>query len=497
MSKRTHVPSMPAPADWFPNSPLLRAVLRAVATLFPEAYVVGGTVRDILTGRREHHDIDFAVRGVSGLDAARRVADRFGGAFYALDPQRDTGRAILYEQGQRLELDFALARGATILDDLTDRDFTVNAMALNVLSGELLDPTGGLTDLRAGILRAVSPAVFQRDPARLLRAPRQAIELKLTIEEQTRTQIVHDAPLLAQTSAERVRDEFCRYLALPDGAASLPELDSLGLLISVWPELSPLRGLHQPPPHQFDAFEHTLHSVAELEKLLPPLDKPGTPGEPDRLYADDLHAFLHETLSADRPRSLLLKLAALLHDIGKPATHSLDAEARTHFYGHERLGASMTAEALHRLRFANEEIAWVRRVVRHHMRPLQFVTQGVTRRAIYRFFRDAGDAGVGAAVLQLADARATWGPKLTAERWQKHMNVSLRLLSAYFDHRDTVIEPPPLITGRDVMAHLGIPSGPEVGRLLAQVREAQAVGEVHTRDEALALLDRIGRETRT
>jgi putative nucleotidyltransferase with HDIG domain len=475
----------------------LKAILRAVAALFPETYVVGGTVRDILTGRREHHDIDFATCGVSGLDAARRIADRFGGAFYALDPERDTGRAIVYEEGQRLELDFALARGANIVDDLTDRDFTVNAMALDVHTGELLDPTGGLTDLRAGILRAISPAVFRRDPARLLRAPRQAIELKLTIEEQTRNQIARDAPLLARTSAERVRDEFCRYLALPDGPASLSELDSLGLLSQVWPELNPLKGLDQPPPHRFDAFEHTLRTVAEMEKLLPRPDESGRPKEGDRLHAEDLRVFLSETLSADRPRSLLLKLAALLHDIGKPETRTLDSVSKVHFYGHEITGAAMAAEALRRLRFAREEVTWAQRVVRHHMRPLQFVTQGMTRRAIYRFFRDAGDAGVGAAILLLADARATWGRELTAERWQKYMDVSLRLLNSYFDHRDTMFEPPPLITGRDVMAHVQIPSGPEIGRLLAQVREAQAVGEVRTRDEALALLHRLTRERGT
>lgn len=497
MSARQVAPSVPPRADWFPESLLLQTVLQYLARNFGRIYLVGGTVRDILSGRRRHGDVDFTVSRGAGLHIARTVANRFGGAYYPLDPERGTGRAILHEGAERLDLDFAQLREPDVEADLAGRDFTVNALALDIQSGQLLDPTGGLADLRASRLRAVSPQVFRDDPVRLLRAPRQAAELNLGIDPATRAQIVRDAPLISATSAERVRDEVCRLLALPSGATQLPELDALGLLTPIWPELAALKGLAQPHPHHYDAFTHTLHAVAEMEQLLSLIAGDAASDEPALAeFHENLASYVQTTLSSDRPLSLLLKLAALFHDLGKPVSHTVGDDGRVHFYGHARIGADLGAQALQRLRFANAEVGWLHLVVRHHMRPLYLVNQGrVSRRAIYRFFRAAGKAGVGAVLLSLADARATWGQDLPADRWRGHARLARRLFSAYFEARERFVSPRPLITGRDVIDHLGLSSGPGIGRLLEVVREAQATGEVHTRDEALALLNRRVRKT--
>jgi len=492
MSGHQVAPSVPPRADWFPESPLLQTVLQYLARNFGRTYLVGGTVRDLIAGRRRHGDVDFTVSQGSGLHIARRVADRFAGAYYPLDPERGTGRAILHDAAGRLELDFAQLREPDMEADLAGRDFTVNALALDIRSGQLLDPTDGLADLRAGRLRAVSPRVFCDDPVRLLRAPRQAVELGLEIGQATRAQIVRDAPRLRAASAERLRDEVCRLLALPNGATQLPGLDALGLLTEVWPELAALKGLAQPHPHRYDAFTHTLQAVAEMEQLLSLIAGDAAPDEPALAeFRPDLAAYVQTTLSSDRPLSLLLKLAALFHDLGKPASHTVGDDGRVHFYGHARIGADLAGQAMKRLRFATAEERWLVAVARHHMRPLNFVNQGgASRRAIYRFYRDAGDAGVGATLLSLADARATWGQDLTPDRWQDHTRMASRLFAAYFEARERMVSPPALITGRDVIDHLSIAPGPEIGRLLEAVREAQAVGDVSTREEALALVRR-------
>ncbi len=487
-------------AESLSGDPFLREVVQYVAQTFDGIYLVGGTVRDIVSGRGLQGDVDFAVARGSGCDVARRVANHFGGAYYPLDQERDTGRALLAPRNRRLVLDFARIRGDDILDDLTSRDFTVNALAVDVRTERLFDPTGGLHDLAEGKLRALSASVFQADAVRLLRASRQAAELGLTIDAGTRDQIIRDAPLLANVSGERVRDEFCRLLALSHGAAHLPDVAQLGLLTTVFPELAALRGLKQPAPHKFDAFEHTITAVMALEDLLQTLyGKPDSAGAFLQLveqYRPQVAEYLAGTLSAGRTSAVLLKFAALLHDVAKPSCRTVDEQGQVHFYGHEGFGAEMAGAILQRLRFAGAEISWVQTVIRNHMRPLQMVNQPASRRAIYRFFRDSGDAGLAVVLLSLADVRATWGPALAEATWQKHLDVAERLLAAYFQGHEEIVAPPALINGREVMRHLKLSSGPAIGRLLESVREAQAAGEVRTRDEALALIEQIHSDER-
>lgn len=475
------------------GDPILRDVVQYVAKNFAGIYLVGGTVRDMVSGRGLQGDVDFAVAHGSGCDTARRIANHFGGAYYPLDQERDTGRAILAPRDRRLVLDFARIRGDDILDDLIGRDFTVNALAVDVATEQLFDPAGGLRDLADRKLRALSPGVFEADAVRLLRAVRQAAELGLTIEPGTRAQIIRDAPLLTNVSGERVRDEFCRLLALPHGAAHLPDMTQLGLLTTVFPDLTAMMGLKQPAPHRFDGFAHTIAAVVALEELLPALYGESD-SETDFLQLDEQHRpqvaeYLAGTLSAGRSRAVLLKFAALLHDVGKPACRSVDEQGGIHFYGHEGVGAEMAGVVLQRLRLASAEIAWVQAVIRNHMRPLQMVNQPASRRAIYRFFRDSGDAGLAVVLLSLADVRATWGPALIEATWQKHLDVARRLFAAFFQGHEEIVAPPALINGREVMRHLKLSSGPAIGRLLELVREAQAAGEVQSRAEALALIE--------
>jgi poly(A) polymerase len=161
------------------------------------------------------------------------------------------------------------------------------------------------------------------------------------------------------------------------------------------------------------------------------------------------------------------------------------------FIGHDKKGATKAAEAMRRLRFATDATRRVESIVRHHLRPLQLAWQGsVSKRAIYRFFRDAGDAGVDTALLALADQRATTGPDAGEEQYAPLLETVGTLLDAYFNQPGRVVMPPPLLTGRDLMRQFGLSEGPEIGRLLAALREAQAVGEVTDRDEAVGWVRR-------
>ena len=479
---------------------LLGRVARWLREQGAEAYLVGGSVRDALLGRAPHtfHDLDFAVPA-DGMALARRLANQLGGAFFPLDSERDTGRVVLIEpDGTRFYLDFARWRGDSLRDDLADRDFTINAIALGVgqRDAALIDPFNGQADLAAGIVRAVSEQSFAKDPLRALRAARMEAAFGFRIEPHTEALLRQAIPRLDRVSRERVRDEVYRILAAPGAAGHIRRLDGLGLLGAILPEITALKGVTQSSPHRFDVYGHTLQVLEALEGLYAWLwpeagYSPLAAGMMARLeeWRDELRDHLSQPTSGDRDRATLLKLAALLHDAGKPQTRSQDESGRVRFWGHEKSGAEIAARALRRLRFSGEEVTLARRVVAHHLRPLHLSrAEKVTRRAVYRFFRDTGEAGVDVVLLSLADHMG-----ITAE-WPRAADVAAILLEAYFYRRREIISPPKLVGGRDLMAEFDLAPGPRIGELLERVREAQAEGRISKRQEALSLVSEILKE---
>ncbi len=472
-------------------------------------WLVGGAVRDALL-ERPVHDWDFAVdRDALGL--ARSVADALGGAYFPLDAERGAGRVILTAANTtRLELDFAALRAASLEADLVTRDFTVNALALDE-AGTLVDPAGGKADLENRCVRATNERAFRDDPVRLLRAVRMEAELGFEIESQTAAWLYRDAALLALPTAERVRDEFVRALAIPGAATHLQRFDEFGLLPHVVPELESLKGVTQSLPHRFDVWCHTLLTVDTVEGVVAvvtgrevgscalasvPLAAWGDLARVLSQFADDVIAHLAVEVSGGRDRALLLKLAVLLHDVGKPETWSQGEDGRIHFYNHEPVGGRMAAARLQRLRFSRDEVKRVRVMIGQHLRPAHLArAERVTRRAAYRYFRATGDGGVEVVLLGLADHLATWGPNLQERRWTRRLEVAETLLTHYFERHEETVAPPPLVTGHDLMAELGLDPGPEIGRLLEALREAQAAGEIETQDEALALAGRLSNST--
>ena len=410
-----------------------QTVLQLAGERGARIWLVGGAVRDALLGRSVH-DWDFAVdRDALGL--ARAVADALGGAYFPLDVERGAGRVIMVDaDATRLELDFAVLRGAGLEADLSTRDFTINALAIDE-TGALVDLTRGKADMDARRVRATNERAFHDDPVRLLRAVRMEAGLGFEIEPQTVAWIRRDAALLTLPSAERVRDEFVRLLVMSDAATHLQRLDEFGLLPHVVPELESLKGVTQSSPHRFDVWQHTLLIVDTLEGVVAAVT--GEEAEPRTLagvplaawgdlarslgqFADDIATHLAVEVSSGRDRAGLLKLAALLHDVGKPKTWSQDEDGRTHFYNHELVGAQMAAARLQELRFSRDEVERMRVLVGQHLRPAHLArAERVTRRAVYRYFRATGCGGVDVVLLYLADHLATCGPNLQEDRWAR------------------------------------------------------------------------------
>ena len=469
-----------------------------------DAYMVGGAVRDRLLGR-PIHDYDIAVSD-NALRLGRSLADALSGAYVTLDDEQPTARVLLGND----QVDVAQWRGDGLAGDLALRDFTINAMAVPLAAWAddpppVLDPTGGQADLAARLIRATSENSFRHDPARLLRAPRFAAQLDGHIEAQTEAWLRRDVPLLPKVSPERIRDEVWRCVMLPRASNIVRRLDDLGLLLYVLPEVAALKGVTQRPPHTLDVYGHSLAALTQMEAILGALDVGGVAAEPKVAqalapYAEPLRARLLEEPVIGRPRWSLLKLVALLHDIGKPATRS-EKDGVVHFYRHEDVGAEMVGRVAQRLRLSSRETAWLQRVVRHHLRPL-FLSQQATpsHRSLYRFFRDLGGAAPDVLLLSIADNRAK-GLEAETPSASRDGEPVLRFAAnamemLYAEETPTVVAPPPLVTGRDLMQALGLPPGPQIGDLLEKVREAAAAGEVTTRDEALRLARHLAHQKR-
>jgi len=477
---------------------LLTKISNFLASLNIESYLVGGFIRDILLGR-DTGDIDIAV-ATDALEIASRMADTLEGKYVLLDEVNRVGRVVVNEETPstrtQWQLDFTTLEGS-IAEDLAKRDFTIDAMAVELgqLNGDyadvqLIDPFNGREDLQQGVIQIVAEAAFTSDGARLLRAVRLAAELEFSIADETKALIRRYCHLITDVAGERVREDLLRLLAVPQARQFLVCLDELGLLTAVIPELEQMKGVEQPKEHFWDVFDHSIETVAAVEFLL----KQG-----DWKYADEealavvpwsprLAQHFDLKVSSGSTRGSLLKLAALLHDIAKPQARTIDENGRMRFLGHAKEGAALSACILERLRFSGKETKLVETMVRHHLRPLQMSHEGLpTHRAIYRYFRDTGEAGIDTLFLSMADHLAARGPHLDLSQWQEHTRLVEYVLQQRFQEESLVI-PPKLVDGHDLISIFGMNPGPRIGEFLEVLREAQAAGELTTREEALSYI---------
>ena len=484
-----------------------------------QSYLIGGFVRDLLLAR-DTADIDIAV-AADALEIAPKVAAALGGKYVLLDEVNGVGRVVLVNQEDtstrgKWELDFSTLKGS-IEKDLAQRDFTIDAMAIDleeIVSHPLppsegrdlekrdkvplgftvlIDPFKGWDDIQKGVIRVVTETAFPSDPVRLLRAVRLAAELDFTVDTETETLIRRYCQLITGVAGERVREELLLLLAMPQAGQLLAYLDELGLLTAVIPELAQAKGVQQPRVHFWDVFDHSIKTVIAVDFLL----GQGTweyAGEEVLAavpWSDALSQHFDRGVSSGSTRRSTLKLAALLHDVAKPQTKAVDESGRARFLGHAKEGAAIAVSILERLRFSAKEIKQVEVMVRHHLRPTQLSQYEVpSRRAIYRYFRDAGEAGVDILFLSLADHLATRGQHLDMAEWQEHAQMVEYVLARHFEEESLTV-PPKLIDGHDLINVFGLSPGPEIGQILEVVREAQAAGEVTTRQEALAYIEHL------
>ena len=441
-----------------------------------ELHLVGGTVRDTLLAGGdedvlEQVDLDFATsappeeteRILGGWATAVWLT---GAAFGTVSCQREqpgrptrrveitTFRADSYQPGSRHP---EVTYGTTIEDDLARRDLTVNAMAVQVPAFRFVDPHGGLADLRRGLLRTpIDPVTsFTDDPLRMVRLARFAAVLDAEVDDATLAAATQFSDLLSEVSAERVRDELVRLISGRSPRRGLELLLSTGLAGQVLPELVELRACVDPQHRHKDVWSHTL---AVIDNVIA-LEREG----PDAV----------------------LRLAALLHDIGKPDTREIHRDGTVTFHHHDVVGARQTRARMRALRFDKQTITDVSELVRMHLR-FHTYKQGWTDAAVRRYVRDAGHLYERLNTLTRADV--TTGNPRRAARIQRRVD-ELEERVAALREQEELEAVRPAIDGNQIMRHLGIAPGPVVGEAWQHLLDLRLEQGPMDEDEALAALD--------
>lgn len=476
--------------------------LRALAASRGEAWLVGGALRDRLLGRATT-DYDVAVVG-DPASLARTLARQAGGHAFLLS-EGFGGWRVVARHGD-WQVDVLPVVGGGIETDLAARDFTVNALALPlgalaasmpnflatgvqplVLSSipGLIDPYEGLADLRARLLRMVSAQAFERDPLRTLRLARQVSELAFASDPATRDAARRSVARIQNVAAERVFGEFKRIICSDRPLAGLDEMDAMAATEVVLPELVALRGVRQSQYHHLDVYQHTRAVLSETIALV---------RDPDRAfgqYGRAVGAFLEQPLSNELTRAQALRFGALLHDIAKPPTRAVTADGRVTFLDHDVRGAELVNEVLGRMRASERLRQHVAALTKYHLM-LGFLVHRAPlgRRVIYRYLHDSEPVQIDVTALSVADRLATRGEG-SGRAIESHLGVARQVIAEALDWSASPPRAP--IRGDELARRLGIRPGPELGRILEQLREASFAGEVRTRDEALELAARLHR----
>lgn len=464
-------------ADALAGAPSIEAARAALEEDEGATWIVGGAIRDPLLGEPVE-SADLVVEPGREEGAARSIARAVGGFAFELSAEFATWRAGSSTDGWHV--DVTAMRAETIEDDLRARDFTVNAIAVPLGGGEPIDPTGGVADSASRLLRAASDRSFDDDPLRLLRAARLSAGHGLTIEPATVELARVAAPRAAEPAGERQFAELRGIVDGPDPLRGIGLIEELGLTPVVLPELETLRGVVQNPNHHLDVYGHTL---AVLEEWLGiEADLSGFAGD----LTPQVEEFLAEPLADELTRRGALRFGALFHDLGKPDTRA-EGSGYVTFIGHDEVGARIIDGITRRLRTSRKLNAHLRGLALHHLRLGFMIHQRpLSRRAVYDYLVATEPVAADVTLLSVADRLAARGegPLASPEMVQAHLDLARELLAeALVWHREGPPRPP--VSGDELVAELELSPGPEIGRLLEELRAEAYAGEIEGRSQAL------------
>ena len=462
---------------------VLRPIYNFAKSKKVKLYLVGGALRDLILKReKENPDFDFCLKK-GALDFGRRLGRQLKAAFVVLDEEHAACRLVKRIEGKLYTFDFTDFRAVTLEKDLLHRDFTINSLALelkNVFSNQdlnalIIDPYLGKNDLARKIIKVTGINSFKEDPLRILRAFSFSCRLAFTLDKETLRLAKKEKKLIISVSSERIREELFKIFESRIAYDSLVVLDKIKILEIIFPEIKPMRGIGQGPYHHLDVWQHTLETLKQFELIIKSVKQ-----------NPQINNYLEEEVSGLRKRSSLLKFACILHDVGKPGALRRE-KGKIIFHGHERVGLGLTRVIWRRLKLSNEEGRSLEKIVLWHLRPGYLADyEHPTARAVFRYFRDTASDALAVLLLSLADQRATKGPLTTALSRLRHEKLVKSLIRKLLKKQNEkkIIR---FLNGNEVMKKFKLPASPLIGTVLDALQEAQAIGKIKNKKEALEL----------
>jgi len=440
----------------------------------PDIYLVGGAFRDFYLDK-ENSDKDIIVDKVEAREFAKTLAGSLGATFIPLDEENKIYRLILKDKINCI--DIANPIGNSIEEDLKRRDLTINSVAVNIKTLEILDFTGGIDDLKSKKIKLISEQNLIDDPLRMLRAYRFQSLLGFELDEQLTKAVSEHAKKIHTSAVERINYELLKMFSDKFCDKALVEMDKSGLLEEILPIVVDLKKVPPNSHHHLNLFDHSVEVVRQIQILY-------------ENSSSDVKAHLESTDFGGNTRLAHLKLAGFLHDIGKFSTWTIEELTGRHrFIKHDDVGSKMSIKILKSAKYSKKQTDYIAKMIKFHIYPSHVVCAPDLNEKIYmRFVRKMGNDVLDVITLAIADRLSARGEAITQEIVNKNIGALNTLLSFYLNVKDGLEPLPKLIGGLEIMAILDIKPSKRLGEIITTLKEAQVSGDVTTKEQAITFI---------
>jgi poly(A) polymerase len=449
-----------------------------------EIFLVGGCLRDsALHISKKNLDLDFIIQPFEKTKEATILLNTIlNGHFFPLDEQRKIFRI----HANFMQLDINGIRGEELIDDMFQRDFSMNAIytPLSIFlkqaqthpsSVSVVDLFNGISDITYKNLRSHNPFTFKEDPLRILRAFRIASQIQGTIDPLTYQEMIHAKQDIKKCAQERIREEFVKVLTEPDSHRWIFAMEETGILSAFFPFFDWYTTIDHCFTSWLQLQKHVKAGLQYLEEIFRRIHQNDFP------FSKELQDVLHVHIQPDTTVEVAMKVAILLHDIGKPDTLRV-VKDRLRFFEHENVGVKVAKEYLQAMHFSTKEIRFITELIQWHMRPHNLSNvENLTQRARYRFFRDTAPYSIPILLIALADAYAT---RMVPMKELPHYETFLQDMLQYA-FTPGATDQSPFLDGHEIMEATGLPPGKKIGHLQSKLLEEQSVGNIRSKEKAI------------
>ena len=434
-----------------------------------EIYLVGGTVRDFYMGL-ESTDRDIIVMDEDARDFALKLSELFQATFVPLDEENKIYRIVLPDKINYIDVTNPV--GDSIEKDLMRRDLTINAIAVNIRTGELIDISGGVTDIMNKCINYVNELNFVDDPLRLLRVYRFQALYGFQLASETINAVCKYSDLIHKPAVERINYELLKLFGGEYAHIALENMNKTWILEEIFPFVKELKQVPPNSHHHLDLFHHSIETVKQVQILY-------------NEAPDEVKEHLRRIDFGGFSRLAHLKLAAFMHDIGKFSTWTIE-EGKHRFIKHDDVGSKMSVKILKDLHFSNKQIDYISSMIKYHIYPSHVMTSPqITEKIMMRYVRKMDTNSIDAIILAQADRLSARGPEITDQIVERNITSLNMLLRFYLEARETLKPLPKLLSGNDVMQILNIKPSKRLGEIMDALHEAQISGDVITKEHAI------------